>query len=177
MLIRPILQERIRLSCLEDDDVDQTSKIVEWLTSSSTNQYLESRFLEHTQTSQELYIREHNSDASSIYLGIYWCSEDKLVGTISANVNKQHQTAKLGIMIGDTAYRGRGVATESIEMLSAFLLESLGLRKITAGIYKSNISSVRAFLRAGFEIEATLRDEVCFNDSDFDDVLILSRFK
>ena len=56
-------------------------------------------------------------------------------------------------MVGDRAAWGQGVATEAISLMTHIAQEELGLRKLTAGCYASNVGSVRAFIKAGFAVE------------------------
>jgi RimJ/RimL family protein N-acetyltransferase len=53
--------------------------------------------------------------------------------------------------------------------------EELGLRKLTAGCYASNVGSVRAFCKAGFAVEGCRKAHFML-DGRTEDLLLLARF-
>ena len=53
-----------------------------------------------------------------------------------------------------------------------FVFDDLGLNKASAGIYGSNVGSVRAFLNAGWRQEAVLRDHYIHDGGPMDIVLM-----
>ena len=71
-------------------------------------------------------------------------------------------TVEVGIMIGDRDSWGKGYASEAIKALSSYAFESLNLKKLTAGMYKENLGSQKAFLRSGFSVEGELVSERCY---------------
>lgn len=50
-----------------------------------------------------------------------------------------------------------GYATEAIRLISRHAFETLGLYKLTAGFYASNIASIKAFKSAGFKEEGLVK--------------------
>ena len=57
-------------------------------------------------------------------------------------------------------------------MLTAFSFETLRLNKLSAGCYRRNQASSRAFERCGFRREALLRDQVVLDGRPHDVVLL-----
>lgn len=176
MIVEKVRGANIELSCIENNNIAASYQISNWLMDDSLNKYLESRFQNHDMFTQIRYITEKNFLSNCLYFGIYFRHEGALIGTISAEWNQIHQTASLGILIGDKTYWGRGLATESIELMSRYLFATQNVRKIKAGIYKNNLASIKAFERAGFKVECLLKKEVVDSEGNVDDVFILSRF-
>lgn len=57
-------------------------------------------------------------------------------------------------------------------MVADWAFAELGLYKLTAGAYANNIGSIRAFIRAGFEIEAVRRRHYRSGEEMVDGVLL-----
>jgi ribosomal-protein-alanine N-acetyltransferase len=54
------------------------------------------------------------------------------------------------VMIGDTSYWGRGIATEVVALRSAFAFQDLRLHKLRTEVFVENGAMMRAIRRAGF---------------------------
>ncbi len=144
----------IYLRLLEESDV--SDKYVAWLNNPTITKYLEVRFRTMTREAILEDLRS-SSDRNIYFFGIFQQESGLHLGNIRLGpVNHQHRRAGIGIVVGEQSAWGRGVATEAIRLISAFGFASLNLEKIVAGIYEPNIGSTKAFLKAGFEIEATL---------------------
>jgi RimJ/RimL family protein N-acetyltransferase len=118
-----------------------------------TTRYLESRLVDHDRASLLAYIEACNADSRVLLLGI--CLADgRHIGNIKLGpVDWYHEHASVGLLIGERDCWGRGYATEAIGRLTAYAFRDLGLQKITAGCYASNVGSARAFLKAGWTEE------------------------
>ena len=53
---------------------------------------------------------------------------------------------------------GEGLASDSIRIISQYAKTKLSLKKLVAGCYSNNIGSKKAFLNAGYKVEAILKD-------------------
>ena len=64
---------------------------------------------------------------------------------------------------------GKGYAIEAILLLKHFAFENIGIKKLTAGMYSDNITSLRAFMKAGFSLEGILKSHyILFGDKRTD---------
>lgn len=156
----PIVTERLQLRSLTV--ADASSKYVSWLNDSDINRFLESRFLAHPDRQDvEDFIRIQNESAHSLLLGIFLQREGRHIGNIKLGpIVAQHRRADVGFLIGDKSSWGFGYATEAISAVSQYGLKHLGLEKITAGCYATNLASSRALAKAGFSHDATLPNQV-----------------
>jgi len=133
---------------------DATVEYTRWLNSKKINQFLESRFIKHTKKDVENYIKQMNSNSDLLFFAIIRKDNQRHIGNIKLGpINKNHNLAEIGIMIGDGNSWGRGFATEAIKVISDVGFNSLKLHKITAGAYEENTGSIKAFLKAGFFID------------------------
>jgi ribosomal-protein-alanine N-acetyltransferase len=168
----------ISLFLLTPDDV--SDDYVSWLNDPSVNQYLESRFQLHSLASTRLFVAKALASRDSLFLGIRTqlagCDPSgRHVGNIKlASIDEHHRTGEVGIMIGDRAAWGKGVATAAIDLLCDIAHGQLLLRKVTAGCYAANVGSQRAFEKAGFSVEAVRKQQVLLNGVP-EDVVLMGR--
>lgn len=163
--------DRLFLRDLQLDDVGED--YVSWLNDPEVNQYLESRWARHTLEDVRSYVSEHASSPDEAFLAICTKPSGKHIGNIKIGpIDRSHGTADIGLMIGDKTAWGFGYATEAISLATHFAFEELGLRRLTAGAYRENAGSTRAFERCGYRIEGLLREHRISGDRATDVVLV-----
>ena len=52
---------------------------------------------------------------------------------------------------------GKGLAQKAIQLASNLAFDKFDIRRLHGGMYQSNIPSIKAYTRAGWFIEATLK--------------------
>lgn len=62
-----------------------------------------------------------------------------------------HMRAGIGILIHDAKNRNHGYATDALNAIFGFALESLGLKQLYASISAQNVVSIHLFEKTGFE--------------------------
>jgi RimJ/RimL family protein N-acetyltransferase len=160
----------VYLRILQESDVSES--YVAWLNDLEITRYLEVRFRSMTRESIVDDLRT-SPDRDIYFFGIFQQGSNFHLGNIRLGpVNQQHARAGIGIVVGERSAWGRGVATEAIQLISDFGFDSLKLEKIVAGIYEPNVGSTKAFLKAGFEIEATLPNYWNCGDERVGEVLL-----
>jgi len=121
--------------------------------------YLESRYAVHTAEDLLEFVRAVRADPDSMIWAICVAGNADHVGNIKLGpVDWVHRHGDIGLMIGEQACWGLGYATEAIDLVSEYASRALGLHRLTAGSYSENTASIRAFQRAGFEIDGVWRD-------------------
>lgn len=136
---------------------DASKAYLSWLSDPEVIQFLEVRFSK----AQELddladYVSRVNASPDNLMLGIFLKSDESHIGNIKLGpIVAEHSRAEIGFLIGDKASWGKGYAPEAIRAVSHYGLDVLGLAKITAGCYETNVGSSKALLKAGFTHEAT----------------------
>lgn len=150
---------RLILRALRDSDINST--YLSWLNDRQVNCYLETRFIPQTFESIHSYWIDHRDDTNSPWFAMQVADNGLHIGNIKLGpINWMHRRADISLFIGDQNSWGKGYATEAIILISGWAFEELGLYKLAAGIYSSNVASRRAFEKAGFELEATLKEEL-----------------
>jgi RimJ/RimL family protein N-acetyltransferase len=113
--------------------------------------------------------------ADCAYFAIETNTDARHVGNVWLwNIEERHRKAELRIVIGDRDQLGHGVGTEAISLLSGYALATLNLHKVYAYVLAINPRALRAFEKAGFVIEGTLREDRR-SDEGFTDVYLLGK--
>lgn len=140
------------------EPVHASAAYVAWLNDPRMNRYLESRYATHDEASVRGFIAACLANPDVLFLGVRQCELGRHVGNIKLEINRPHNRAEVGILIGDPEVQGRGVGTRAIQRVVEIARTQLGLRRLTAGCYASNKGSERAFLKAGFLLEGSRPD-------------------
>jgi len=152
--------ESNRLSLRELTLADVSSRYEAWMNDAETVRFMESRFTQHTQQSLKAFVVGVLADKSSHLLAIVLKENGQHIGNLKVGpIDVHHAYASLGLMIGEKECWGKGYGSEAIAIVCDWAFSELGLNKITAGAYATNVGSIRAFEKVGFECEGILRDQ------------------
>ncbi|PAJ72201.1 hypothetical protein CJF42_22535 [Pseudoalteromonas sp. NBT06-2] len=153
--LTPFIQgKKIYLREVRHSDV--SDDYYNWLNDPEINQYLETRYIPQ---SKEMISDFIHSKKSEPFFAICCNNTHKHIGNIKLSIlNNIHRRADLSLLIGDKNYWGKGIATESICLTSDFAFSQLNINKIQAGAYHLNISSIKAFEKAGYQQEGLLKE-------------------
>jgi RimJ/RimL family protein N-acetyltransferase len=153
--------EIISLLPLSVDDV--TLRYVAWLNDPNVNRYLESRFNEHTIDSVRDFVQSQADNEFVHFWKILENGSSTHVGNIKLGpIEPYHLVADIGLMIGEDAYRGRGIGRQAVSLVTNYAMNTLHLAKVSAHAYEVNEASIRLFLSLGFQIEGRLRShKIC----------------
>jgi len=98
----------------------------------------------------------------------------RLIGTCQLHgIDPMARSAELQIRIGCSDVRGRGYGTDAVNQLVRFGFDDLNLHRIHLHVFATNAAAHRAYEKAGFVVEARLRD-AAYIDGRYVDVLIMS---
>jgi RimJ/RimL family protein N-acetyltransferase len=140
---------RLRPFSLEDIQVNY----VAWLNDPEIVRFSNQRFLKHTASSCR-----HSLDSFTNTANRFLAIEDKftqeLLGTLTMYINLHHQTADVGILIGNKNHWGKGVGYEAFSLAVETLMKA-HMRKITAGTMATNVGMVKVMKKCGMTLEAT----------------------
>lgn len=95
--------------------------------------------------------------------------DEKVIGSIGIfrQGNIHRQTAELGYYIAEE-YWGRGIMTEAIRQICAYVFEKSDIIRIYAEPFAYNAASCRVLEKAGFQYEGTLRSNAVKNGEIID---------
>jgi RimJ/RimL family protein N-acetyltransferase len=110
-----------------------------------------------------------------VYFALEARPEGRHVGMIWLwGIDARHRKAEVRIVIGVNDGMGRGLGSEALRLLAGYARERLNLRRLYAYVLSTNPRARRAFEKAGFALEGTLRQERWVGDR-YADVWLLGR--
>jgi len=161
----PLFGEAIKVrEFAEKDDIQIIKK---WLAEKEGKQFLISRT-----TAEVIEIERLISDERNLF-GIITLSDSQQlpIGLLAfLHFDKNQQKAELRKLIGEPAYRGKGLAKEATRLWLQFGISTLGLKKIYLNTLDTNIRNIKLNEELGFKVEGILRNECCI-DGIYHDVL------
>lgn len=116
---------------------------------------------EITREAQSAWFNRYLSDSAQLMFSIYEKPEGRWVGGIGVyDIDRGRKCAEVGRIIVDRQLAGgRHYGSEAIRLLGRLSKERLGLERLYAHIYSSNIASIRSFLNAGYH-QTEVTDEM-----------------
>ena len=150
--------DRFVLRTLEPEDASE--RYLGWLNDPEVTRYLQARFTDYSIDLLRQYIVSHDNVTRFLF-GIF--TQDGLhIGNYSFRVNKLHEKANIGVMVGDKEYWGKGVIIESRTAILDFAFDVLGLFKIKGAALSNNRAAVFNYQRQGWAREGIRKGEfVC----------------
>jgi spore coat polysaccharide biosynthesis protein SpsF (cytidylyltransferase family)/RimJ/RimL family protein N-acetyltransferase len=163
--------ERICLKMLLPGDV--TDDYVDWMNDEDITQFLESR--DRTYTADDLieYVKSMSESPDDFLFGIFLRENGRQIGNIKiGGLNRRHNFADTGLIIGDKREWGKGFGTEAIALASKYAFETLKLNKLIAGMYANNIGCYKAFICAGYREAGRLTKHSLYKGQYVDSILV-----
>lgn len=143
---------RLFLRPLSVTDVSQ--RYLSWLREGQVQ-----RFISGAQGANDLdelrsYVSQREGRDDVLFLGIF--THDGLhIGNIKYEpIDSADAVAVVGIMIGEAAWRGHGVAGEVMSSSAYWLRDKFGIHTIVLGVDRDNFPGIRAYEKLGFVEEA-----------------------
>lgn len=154
-----ISSERIYIRELSETDV--SPEYVDWLNDSDINKFMEIRHFISTKDNCRDFVKSMKDDPSSFLFGIFLVSDDSHVGNIKIGfINWLYKSGQVSFFIGNKALWGHGYASEAITLMNRLGFCELGLERLEAGCYESNLASLRALMKCGYSVEGFFRKSV-----------------
>ena len=164
---------RLRLRPFLESDINQ--HYIDWLNDPEVVRYSNQRFSTHSIASSQGYLQSFIG-TNNLFLAIEEKFSGNIVGTLTIYNNSNHQTADVGIMVGDKTVWGYGYGKEAFLTVVDVLLNTYGVRKVTAGTLSSNVAMVKIMIGAGLTLEATRKSQELLDGHPVD-VVYYARFK
>jgi len=146
-----IRTERFRLRELQE--ADATERYLSWLRDGATARHIvaaaDTADLAHLRS----YVRERAGRSDVLFLGIFDGDTGLHIGNLKFEpIDSRLGYAIMGILIGDTAYHGRGVAGEVLAASARWLQANRGINEIVLGVSPDNVAAIRAYEKTGFVV-------------------------
>lgn len=130
-----------------------TPRYVGWLNDPLVVQYSEQRHKIHSLESCRQYWRSF-ADTPHYFWAIT-AIDPALghIGNMNAYIDKMNSVADIGILIGSRDVWGRGYGLEAWVAVCNYLLNDVGIRKVTAGTVAVNKGMIRIMEKAGMKAD------------------------
>lgn len=145
--------ERVRLRPVQEDEV---ARLTTWFNDAEVNYWLHQSEREDAtpEDRRSVYIPEEGGSLLSLAVE----ADGRLVGVIHlVGIDLTHGRAELAIMIGDKGAWSMGYGTDAMRRLVRYAFEEIGLRRVELITDADNARGIRAYEKAGFVHEGTLR--------------------
>lgn len=117
---------------------------------------------------KEMMDKDTRSEKNAIFIV---CDSRKNTPIAMVGLYDMHLTAhkaEMRIIIGETEYRGKGLGTKIVEMINFYGFDRLNLHRIYLGFNAENEGAKRAYEKAGYAYEGTLKEEIYRNSRYYD---------
>jgi RimJ/RimL family protein N-acetyltransferase len=96
-----------------------------------------------------------------------------LIGNVGLlNINHIHQTAEIGIFIGDKSYWNRGYGAEAMSLLIDYAFNVLNLHNIMLRVFSFNERGIKCYKKIGFKEVGLIREAHRIN-REVHDILLM----
>jgi [ribosomal protein S5]-alanine N-acetyltransferase len=130
-----------------------------WINSPDAKKFLAARFNHLTPSEIREYIVKNNGDPSVVFFAICLRQDQRHIGNLKIQaINRDHQSASISIVVGETVLWGSGKGTEAIALACQYSFETLNLHRLDAGCFEQNRASARIFEKCGFAREGLSRE-------------------
>ena len=166
--------ETIYLRPITKDEED-TSHIIKWRNSEGVRPFFiyQAPF---TRENHEKWLEEVIFKKKGYQFMVYDKLTDTMIGsTYFRDVDMISSKAEFGFFIGEESYKGRGIGSEILNLMTEYGFQTLGFHKIYARAFADNKASVQCFLKNGFVQEAYLKQEVLIGET-YRDIVFVAKF-
>lgn len=119
------------------------------------------------------YMNKGQKDNTYFIYAVCLKSNDKHIGNLKIGpIDRKHMIADLVTVIWDHEQWGKGLATEAIKAGNVKAFSEYNIRKLHGGIYEKNISSIKAYTKAGWIVEGRLQNHYILDGKLQDRVMV-----
>jgi len=135
---------------------DVTQRYLGWLGDPESGKFIATATSVQNLSDLRQYVRERAGRHDILFLGIFEKASGLHIGNIKYEpVDSALGYAVMGMLIGDPAYRSKGVAAEVLISSAGWLKEHRNIRQIVLGVSKDNLAAVKAYEKVGFVVANT----------------------
>ena len=107
----------------------------------------------------ESWLQAAQSSTTGYLFGVRLLDDDRLIGLLEIDgILWSQRVAWLSLFIGDAADRGRGFATDAMQVALRFAFHELNLHRVQITIFDYNEPSIALAKRLGFVREGAYRE-------------------
>ncbi len=149
-----------------------TNSYLKWVNDYEVTEFLEIRHKKFIMADLYEYF-ESFKDADNKYLFAVICNLSKrhIGNTTIYDVDHVNKTFDIGYLIGEKEFWNTTAGFETLIMSLNFAFDFLKLRKFFGGVYSSHLTSRFNLSKAGFKVEAKLKEKYLHKNKLVDEVI------
>ena len=168
-----LIGERVTLRAMGPDDVPMMSRMA----NHPETRFALFQFLPKSEDQLKADIRRLAEDPNAVMLTICDRSTGNPVGqTGLVRIDWVSRAAIFFIAIADPSDWSKGYGGEATRLICDCAIDTLNLQRIQLHVWAKNERGIRAYERAGFEREGTLR-RAMFHGGSYEDFLVMARLR
>jgi UDP-4-amino-4,6-dideoxy-N-acetyl-beta-L-altrosamine N-acetyltransferase len=110
---------------------------------------------------------------STAMFAIETLDNDTLIGFIHLNrIDWIARRSHFGITIGEKEFQGKGMGTDSMQILFKYAFDCLNLKKICLEVADFNKNAIKLYQKFGFVVEGILKEHLYLENSYHDFILM-----
>ncbi len=165
-----LIGNRIYLRPLDESDVD---RCLRWINDPEVLSTIGQRFPKSRIREEEWLATQYKSE-KHFSVAIVIKDGDRHIGNCGFNdIDYANRKAVFGILIGEKDEWDKGYGTEAARLLVDYGFNQLNLHRISLQVYSNNPRAIRAYEKAGFTREGTMRESY-FRNGRYYDTLIMA---
>lgn len=130
-----------------------TDKYLNWFKDHEIKKYISFTKDNLCKSDLEFYVEEKLRSPQALMFGVFDKNDSTHIGNIKFEpISLKESFAVLGVLIGDSNWRGKGVFGEVMSAIEKELSE-IGIHSIFLGVEKGNQSALLAYKKFGFVID------------------------
>lgn len=147
----PVVIQTERFLLRELTPADVSDRYLQWLRDADSARYITSASQTRTMDDLRSYVAERAGRDDVLFLGIFDRVSALHIGNLKYEpIDQAAGYAVMGILIGDGAYRGKGVAPEVLVESARWLRANRSVGEILLGVDSENAAAIRAYEKVGF---------------------------
>lgn len=132
---------------------DASERYLGWLSEPEARKWIVGANSARRLSDLKSYIFDRIDRPEVLFLGIFDMTNGIHIGNIKYEpIDSGAGLAVMGVLIGDAAYRGKGVVAEVLVASANWLRSHRQIREIWLGVDKQNTSAIRAYEKVGFSV-------------------------
>jgi ribosomal-protein-alanine N-acetyltransferase len=129
---------------------DVSHRYLGWLSEGRALRFISGATGDNQYEELKAYVAQREGREDILFLGIFTHAGEHIGNIKYEPVDAELGVAVVGILIGETAWRGSGVAGEVMGASAYWLREHRGIRAIVLGVDRENHAGIRAYEKLGF---------------------------
>ena len=117
--------------------------------------------------------KQFSKDPTRYDFAICLLDNNEIIGDLAIlDIDQDNNNAGFRISLHSRDTLNKGYGTEATQLAQKFTFEELGLNRLELEVFSHNIRGIKAYEKAGFKKEGTLRQRLYMNSKYSDEVLM-----